>query len=373
MSVRTIVALTLSAILVIVFVTNPSDIYIYALIAVSVTIVTTIANLFYIRKFISFKKTMPYSYKEYVRPLVVLCFLTLFISLYNQTDTFILGFIGSENALLEINGSEVASYSVGLKGVDIIIGIFMGLGTVFIPRSAYYYQQEDKKYFKNLTKYSMNICFFIVFPAIVTMAVLARPICSLISGNFDLSSGEGGYNSSPIVLMALVSLMVTYSLGDIIFGQVLLPMKKEKYYLIAMGGGTILNIGLSLLFGGFLSTKISWMTPSIGVAIGTSLTDLLILVFLVAMTWKWVKHAIFNLNTLKLVGANLIILAVSLLLYKPFESLWALMKLSNANAAVMQMISVVIVDAIIYLVLLGIAKENLVYSFIRRDKKREEI
>ena len=373
MSVRTIVALTLSAILVIVFVTNPSDIYIYALIAVSVTIITTIANLFYVRKYISFKKTMPYSYKEYVRPLVVLCFLTLFISLYNQTDTFILGFIGSENALIEINGPEVASYSVGLKGVDIIIGIFMGLGTVFIPRSAYYYQQEDKKYFKNLIKYSMNICFFIVLPAIVTMACLSRPICSLISGNFDMSSGTGGYNSSPFVLIALVSLMATYSLGDIIFGQVLLPMKKEKYYLIAMGGGTLLNIGLSLLFGGFLSTKISWMTPSIGVAIATSVTDLLILIFLVSITWKWVKDSIFNLNTLKLVIANLIILGVSLALYNPFTSLWSLMKLADSTAAIMQMVSIVLVDAIIYIIFLAVTKENLVYSFIRRDKKKEII
>ena len=145
MSVRSIVTLTLSAILVIVFVTNPSDVYIYALIAVSVTVMSSIANCVYLRKFISFKKTMPYSFKEYVKPLFILCTLTLVISLYNQTDTFILGFINEDK-------SEVASYSVGIKGIDIIIGIIAGLSTVFIPRSAYYYNQPDKKYFNNLTK-----------------------------------------------------------------------------------------------------------------------------------------------------------------------------------------------------------------------------
>ncbi len=365
MCVRSIVALTLSAILIIVFVTNPSDIYIYALIAVSVTIITTISNLFYVRKFISFKKTMPYSFKDYAKPLFVLCSLTFIISLYNQTDTFILGFINEDK-------SEVASYSVGIKGIDIIIGIIAGLSTVFIPRSAYYYSKENKQFFKNLTRYSLNICFFIVMPAIVTMACLAKPICSLISGNFDYSSGTGGYITAPTILIILASMMLTYSLGDIIYGQILLPMKKEKYYLISMLVGTALNIGLSLLLGGYLPSKVYWLTPSIGVAIGTAVTDLLIIIFLVSITWKWVKEAIFNMNTLKLLLASLIILAVSLLLYRPFESLWAFMKLSTTNAAILQMVSIVGIDAIIYLVFLGLTKEKLVCSFIRRDHNNQE-
>ena len=365
MSVRSIVALTLCAILVIAMVTNPSDIYIYSLIAVSVTIVTTISNLFYVRKFVSFKKTMPYSFKEYVKPLFILCTLSLVISLYNQTDTFILGFIDNGK-------NEVASYSVGIKGIDIIIGIIAGLSTVFIPRSAYYYGKEDKRFFKNLAKYSMNICFFIVMPAIVTMAVLARPICSLISGNFDYSSATAEYVNAPWVLVILCSMMLTYSLGDIIYGQILLPMKKEKYYLIAMLSGTLLNVALSIVLGKYVSDKVSWMSPAMGVAIGTAATDLLMIIFLVSISWKWVKEAIFNKNTLKLLIANLIILAVSLLLMKPFNNLWVYLKLSDTVGAILQMVSIVFIDAIIYLVFLALTKENLVSSFLRKKNKVEE-
>ncbi len=365
MSVRSIVALTLCAILVIVFVTTPSDVYIYALITVSVTVITTLCNLFYVRRFVSFKKTMPYSFKELVKPLFILCTLTLIISLYNQTDTFILGFINPDK-------TEVASYSVGIKGIDIIIGIIAGLSTVFIPRSAFYYSKEDKKFFNNLTSYSMNICFFIVMPAIVTMAVLSKPICSLISGNFDYSSNGAGYQTSPTILITLSSMMLTYSLGDIIYGQILLPMKKEKYYLIAIGCGTILNVGLSIVFGAVLPKYISWMTPAIGVAIGTAITDLLIIIFLISLTWKWVKAAIFNFNTLKLVLANLIILGVSLLLYKPLYMLWNHFSFASSTAAIMQMVSIVFIDAIIYLVFLGVVKEKLVYSFVKKNKMRVE-
>ena len=367
MSVRSIVSLTLCAILIIAFVTNPSDVYIYALIAVGVTVITTIANIFYVRKYISFKKTMPYSFKEYVKPLFILCSLSLILSLYNQTDTFILGFIDVKNK------TEVASYSVGIKGIDIIIGIITALSTVFIPRSAYYYQNEDKRFFNNLTKYSINICLFIVLPAIVTMACLSQQICSLISGNFDYSSSStAGYVSAPTILMVLCSMMLTYSLGDIIYGQILLPMKKEKYYLIAIGAGTVLNIGLSIFLGGYLPTVVKWLSPSVGVAIGTAFTDLLIIIFLVSLTWKWVRAAIFNLNTLKLFLANIIILGITLGLYFPLGMLWTKIGLSNTLSAILQIVSIVFIDAIVYLGFLALTKENLVYSFIRRDKKVAE-
>ena len=359
MSVRSIVALTLCAILVIVFITTPSDVYIYALITASVTVVTTIANLFYVRKFISFKKTMPYSYKEYVKPLFILCSLSLLVSLYNQTDTFILGFIN-------LDKTEVASYSVGIKGIDIIIGIFAGLSTVFIPRAAYYYSKEDKRFFNNLTNYSVNICFFIVMPAIVTMAVLSKPICSLISGNFDYVTANGSYQDAPMILIILCSMMITYSLGEIIYGQILLPMKKEKYYLLSMGVGTIINIVMSIVLGGIVSKQVSWMTPAIGVAIGTAVTDLLIIIFLISITWKWVKGAIFNMNNLKLLIANLLILGVSLAISKPLTLLWNKMNLNDTNAAILQMVAMVLVDAIIYIITLALAKEKLVYSFIKK-------
>ena len=356
MAVRSIVALTISAILIVVFVSNPDDILLYALIAILVTVITTISNFYYVRRFISFKKTSPYNLKQYVKPLFVLCTLSLTLSLYNQTDTFILGFINPDK-------TEVASYSVGIKGIDIIIGIFTALSVVFIPRAAHYWNVEDKSYFNRLNKYSINICLFVVLPAIVTMCVLAKPICGLISGTYDFTFGNG-YWSAPYILMILTSMMLTYSIGDIIYGQILLPMKKEKYYLFAIGVGTLLNIALSIILGGFVFKD----RPAIGVAIGTASTDLLIIIFLMAISWKWIKQAIFNKNSLKLLIANAIILAVSLLIYNPLMKLWGVLNLSTSVSFVLQLFSVVLVDGIIYIVTLLLLKEDLVSSF-RRNRK----
>lgn len=356
MSVRSIAVLALSTLLIIIFVTNPSDIYIYALITASVTLITTICNLIYSRKFITYKKTLPYNFKQYIKPLLVLFSITVIISFYNQTDTFILGFIDEGKG-------EVASYSVGVKGIDIIIGIITALSTVFIPRAAICYAQEDKKYFNRLNKYSVNICLFIVLPAIATMIMLASPITALISGNYDFSESLG-YVSAPAVLMILASMMVTYSISDIIYGQILLPMKKEKYYLYALLGGTLLNIALSIVFGAVVFKS----NPAIGVAIGTAVTDLFILVYLLAVSWKWINKALFNFNSLKILFATVLVLMMTFIIKDPLFNLVYGSGLSRATAYIIELVAVVLVDAIIYIGVLILLKEDLVSSFSRKRR-----
>ena len=349
MSARTVITLALTAVLVIVFVSNPNDLLIYALITVSVTIISVISNLVYIRKFVSFKKTMPYDTKGLLKPIVTLTLLSLFISAYNHTDTFVLGFIDKTKA-------EVGSYSVGVKSIDVIIGFITGLSTVFIPQSAYYYQKEDKTQFNKLTKYSMNIALFIVLPAVATVTTLAEPITKLISGSYITN----GFNNSTLVLICLASMMITYSLGDIIYNQILLPQNKERNYLSAMAIGTTLNIVLSLVLG-LVAFK---DRPSVGVAIGTAVTDLLILIYLVIDSFDWVKKALFNLNTIKLVIATALVVGASIGLTIAFKNSFT--NLEEVKRLTLTLILTVLIDAVIYLGFLALTKEDLVSSFLRK-------
>jgi O-antigen/teichoic acid export membrane protein len=164
--------------------------------------------------------------------------------------------------------------------------------------------------------------------------------------------------------MTLSSVMLTYSFGNIIYGQILLPMKKEKYYLIAMGVGTIINGVLSVVLGKFIFPD----SPSIGVAIGTSLTDLAIIVFLIAVSWKWVKKALFNRNSVKLLIATLAVIAVSIGLKYLVEYLCGQNDVSVQNMFIIELGGIVLVDAVIYIILLRLMKEDLVYSFVRNRK-----
>lgn len=356
MAVRSIIILTITSLGIFIFVRYPEDIYLYAFFTVGVTVLTVLSNLIYLPKFVSFKKQGKYEFKSYIKPLLVLFFISVVLALYDQSDAFILGLINADKA-------EVGSYTVGLKGVDVIIAITTSLSVVFMPRANYYYQLEDKTFFNKLTKYSVNITLFIALPAIASMIALSEPITRLISGNF--ASQGGNFDQSWTVLVVLASLMLTYSIGDIIYTQVLIPMKKEKIYLYTLIIGAVLNIGLSIVLGLYVFTK----HPAIGVALATSVTDLLILAFLLFKTWKETKKALFNLNTLKIVSLAAIVFLICYFLGPLFYDYFLNKYLNITTAYLAELVSVVILAGIIYVGGLLLLKEELVLSFTKKKEK----
>ncbi len=339
-SFRSILTLTISTILIISLVKGPTDIYLYAVLAILSTILTAIINCIVLKKYITLKYVGKYDFAQYIRPIFTVFIISLILTLYNSTDSFILGFLDSGK-------SSVASYSVGIKSIEIIITLITSLDAVFIPRATKYCKMENKVFFQNLTNYGFNICLFIAIPGIATMSMLSKQITNLIS------SGASGYENANITLIILVSMTLTFSLSDMIYEQILLPMKKEKYYLFTMLMGTILNIGGSISLGLLFKDK-----PTIGVAIATMLADVIVLLNLLLIAKDYAIKALFNKNSLKLLIAGILVTISSFLLTY-------FLKLSD----VLSIIIVVLVGAVIYLGSLLLMKENLVMSFVNRKNK----
>ena len=120
------------------------------------TILMAVINLLYLPRFISFRKTRAYEFRPILRSLGILFLIAMFVTVYNQTDSFLLGFIAPSKA-------SVGAYSVGVKGIDIVITLATSLYTVFMPRATYYYGKEDKRFYRNLLRYSFNITLFLIY------------------------------------------------------------------------------------------------------------------------------------------------------------------------------------------------------------------
>ena len=150
---------------------------------------------------------------------------------------------------------------------------------------------------------------------------------------------------------------LTFSLSDMIYEQVLLPMKKEKYYLYTLLLGAVLNIGGSIYLGNIFKEYNN--NPAIGVAIATMLTDIIVLINLIVVAKEYVIKALFNKNTLKLVGGGICVLITSFLIAY-------VIPLKND---IVKIILTVCVGAVVYIVSLALLKEDLVYSFIRKKNK----
>jgi len=358
-TIRSILTIAISAAMTFIFV-HPTaypinEIYIYAAITVSLTIMTVIINLIRLPKYISLRKTSKYDFKQYGRTLLTLFFISFFLTVYNQTDSFLLGYFDPSKA-------AVGSYSVGVKGIDIIIGLTTSLYMVFMPSANYYWSRPNKNAYVNLLRYSFNVTFFIAMPAIATMATMATPITALISGSSDTAIGQ--YNDANLVLMILSSMMLTYSICDTIYTQILLPQKREKHYSIALLLGVLLNIAGSLILGLLVFNN----RPVIGVAIATAVTDLIVLGYLIGVSWTYARKTIFTMNSLKLLIASTLV-GVFCAFFCPF--------LSNAfftaglevwQSYLFSLLISTALSAIIYLLSLFIMKEHLVLMVLHKSK-----
>ena len=345
-SFRSIFALLISALMIMLFIKLPengiakpfeSQIYLYAFFCCMTTYITVIINLLFLRKHVSLKKEGKYNFKQYLSSLFIIFILSFMLTLYNQSDSFILGFLDKDK-------SEVGSFSVGIKAIEIIITIITSLSAVFIPRATHYYKMENKYFFNNLTRYSMNICFFIAIPAIATLTTLSSTVTNLIAG-------ESGYVNAASVLIIISSMCLTYSISDMIYNSILLPMKKEKYYLISISIGVVLDVILSIVLGLIFKDN-----PSIGIAIATAFSDLVILIILIIITREYSKKAIFNINNLKILFGGIVVTVASIFLIKYLP----------INNPISLLAVTLLIDAFLYIGILIMLNENLVSSFLKK-------
>ncbi len=347
MAIRSIIIAAIVDILIFAFVKYDDDVVLYAFFSILTTVLVVISNLIYLPKLVKFKRGVKYNFRQYFPALGILFLISVVVAVYDKTDTFILGFLDPSKA-------SVGSYSVAMKAVEIVIGIMTALSTVFMPRANYYHQRGDERQFKNLNRYSTNVCLLIVIPAIALMVALATPITKVIAG-------EEGYVYANIVLISLASLMLTFSISNIIYTQILLPLKKEKLYLIAVAGAAALNAILSLLFG----TVVFKDNPAFGVALGTAITDLLLVTTLFALSWNNSKHILLNINNLKILVLGFIIGVAAYFISPALVNALS----SNMTLEVAYILDIVIVffgSAAIYVAGLIFTKEKLTMTIIHK-------
>ena len=206
MAIRSIIVATIVDILIFTFVKYPSHLPLYTFFCILTTVLTVISNLLYLPNVVKIERPKNLNIKQYLPMIGIMFAISVLAAMYDKTDTFILGLIDSSKA-------SVGSYAVGMKGVEIVVGVITALSTVFIPRATAYYEANDSRQFKNINAYSTNIGLFITVPATALMITLTDPLTKLIGGTV-------GYANANMVLIALASLMITFSLSFIIYTQI---------------------------------------------------------------------------------------------------------------------------------------------------------
>lgn len=214
-----------------VFVKDSSHIWLYTFIMASSYLLSQLIMWFYLFREIKFVKPKFNEVKRHIKPMLILFIPIIAVTLYKMMDKIMLGNM--------TNMEQVGFFENGEKIIRIPALIITALGTAMLPRMTTLNSagRNDKFY--------RYISISIEFAEFISIAVLFG--LSAISEIFvPIYFGENFMPVINIISMLSISLLFS-SWANVIRTQYLIPLSRDKEYVISVFLGAIINVVVNLL------------------------------------------------------------------------------------------------------------------------------
>ncbi len=230
-TVRSIAFKLISIVLMFIFVHDTSDVEIYAAITIFSTVGSNVLNFIRAHKYINFKPYRNYHFIRHMRPILVLFSQSLVVSIYTNLDTVMLGFMKTS--------TDVGLYHAAVKIKGLLLSLVTSLGNVLLPRMSYYVQNNLKEEFNRLAAKGINFTLFLSLPISAYFIMFSKEAILFLSGDGYL----GAVRAMQFVVFAVIANGLTGILGT----QILTSQGKEKFVLISVSVGALVDLLLNLL------------------------------------------------------------------------------------------------------------------------------
>lgn len=254
-TIRYVVVHIIAIVLMFIFVRDSSDYIIYAFIAIFGTVGANVINIFHIRKIVKLRLVKVKNLKLHLFPMIMLFCNSLSVLIYVSSDVTMLGLLSDDKS--------VGIYSAATKIYNIIKQLLNAIIVVIIPRLSALLGKKMYDEYNKLLRNSFHAIVTLLMPAITGVFVLSYEIIWIIGGEqYAL-----GYEALRILSIAL---------GGSVFANffnnaILVPNKKEKYFLIGTLTAAIANIVLNA----FLIPTLDY----VGAAVTTVIAEFIVLGF----------------------------------------------------------------------------------------------
>lgn len=227
-SIRSLIARTLSVIFLFVFLRKGSSSLVYYLIGASGPTINSITNFIMFRKNCKVRFTN-LDLKQHIKPLITILGSSLAVSVYVLLDSIVLGFIKGD--------VEVGLYSTATRIVRIPFAIIGAIGVVVIPQVSYAYSKGDKAFINSLIHKSFSFIVVVGMPIAIGMFLEAGFLINTFAGE--------AFKSAIFILQLLSPVVLLVGLTNIFAVQLLTPIGQEKLLLRAVFLGMTVSIVLN--------------------------------------------------------------------------------------------------------------------------------
>ena len=339
LTIRYIIIQFISLILLILFVKNGTDIYIYTLISVLANCGGYLLNWRYLKKRgIHLKITKKIEWNKHIKSILILFFNSIATVIYLNSDITMLG--------AYTNDTEVGVYTVSSKIYTMMKTLVNSVILITLPRfSSYLAKKELKKYRESLSRVA-EILIMIVCPIIVGVCMEADKILTLVAG-IDYIYGN--------TVLRILGIAIFFAVGACLFSySILIPKGKEKYFMTSTVIAAIINISLNFI-----------LLPKYGMnaaAITTLIAEIIVFSMTAIYSYKTIKFDINYKNIYKIFIGCIIEFLLCMMLDK--------LPLHGNLIIIIE----VITCSIAYFIILLILKYEYIYVFaeqVIRKLKRE--
>ena len=229
-AMRTVGMQIVSLVLMFIFVHNPEDYIIFALIGVIASSGANIINIVYRRKFCKTRLTFQIDWKKHLPPILTLFSLILAQTIYCNSDMTMLGLMKGDY--------EVGLYSTSVRIYNLVNQVVASVAFVVMPQLAISFAKDDFKRVNELLRYALNFIVVLGLPCLVGMNIICSSIIGTLGGNEYL----GASTSLHILSLSLACSFI----GGWIGNMMMLPSGRDAVCLRSGVISAVLNVVLNI-------------------------------------------------------------------------------------------------------------------------------
>lgn len=352
LALRNILIKVIGLALILIFVKDSDDVWIYTLCNSAVLIGANLSMWTRLPKMIQKVPLKNLEIKKHFVPTLRLFVPTIAISVYTMLDRTLIGLlitetttkIGSNGELVIVKVADIENgyYEQSEKLVKMALTIVTALGSVMIPRNSQLIKSGDMETFKKNIYKALEFVAFLGFPLCLGMAATAN--------NFSPWFFGSGFDKVPLLIMIFSTLIVSIGVSNVLGIQYLLPSKRDKIYTIAICIGAGVNLTLNLILIPHLY--------SLGACIASVVGELSVTIAMIIISRKELSYRKVLINSWKPFVSSIFMFFVVYLTSLKMES------------TIINSLLLVIEGMFIYCILLLLLKDKNIISTIKKIKKK---
>lgn len=341
---RNFVVKIISVICIFIFVKTKEDLYLYYLIYIAALILGNLTLWLQLHKFLEKVKLNELKILRHIKPIIALFVPQIAIQVYTILDKTMIGAIIADK-------TEVGYYEQAQKIIKILLTIEGSLGTVMMPRIAKSFAENDKETIKTYLGKSFHMAYFLAFPLIFGIIVIANAFVPLFFG--------AGYDKTIIIMQIISPIILFIGISGTIGHQYLLPTKKQKEYTLSVICGCIVNV--------IINGLLIYRYGALGAAVGTVIAE-----FTVALVQIVIVRKELNMGKMLLLCRNYLIASIIMFIGCKLVSIFI-------TKRIILLVAQVFVGVVLYFGMLFILKDEFfkevldkVFNLLKKGRNKSD-